>query len=150
MLLLQQPLLLKSGFQQINSPLAAAVAALHSHSSPSALFIDSKASDTSDAQQGSRVTIGIHASRQTVPGSGNANRFASSSSEVTTTTGDVNSWTKFRAPYGFEQKSSLGPAMYSMIGVFGFSMYVNDLIYHPPRVVAMVSLMMLLLYVRRN
>jgi hypothetical protein len=61
-----------------------------------------------------------------------------------------NSWTKFRAPYGLEQKSSLGAAMYLSIAVFGFSMYLNDLIYHPPRVVTMLGVMMLLMYVRRS
>ena len=74
----------------------------------------------------------------------------SSSSDITTTTVGENSWSKFRAPYGFEQKSTLGPAMYISIAVFGFSMYMTDLIYHPPRVVTMLGLMMLLLYVRRK
>ena len=72
-----------------------------------------------------------------------------SSTDVTTTSGE-NSWSKFRAPYGFEQKSTLGPAMYISIAIFGFSIYMNDLIYHPPRVVTMLGLMMLLLYVRRK
>ena len=87
-------------------------------------------------------------SRRSTVGKSFASGF-SSSSDLTTTVGE-NSWSKFRAPYGFEQKSTLGPAMYISIAVFGFSMYVNDLIYHPPRVVTMLGLMMLLLYVRRK
>ncbi len=74
----------------------------------------------------------------------------SSSTEVATTPEGENSWSKWRAPYGLEQKSSLGTAMYLSIAVFGFSMYLNDVIYHPPRVVTMLGLMMLLLYVRRK
>ncbi len=72
-----------------------------------------------------------------------------SSSEVSTTEGQ-NSWSKFRAPYGVENKSSLGPSMYLAIAVFGFSLYLNDIIYHPPRVVTVLGLMMLIMYVRRR
>lgn len=72
-----------------------------------------------------------------------------SSSEVSTTEGQ-NSWSKFRAPYGVENKSSLGPSMYLAIAVFGFSLYLNDMIYHPPRVVTVLGLMMLIMYVRRR
>ena len=73
-----------------------------------------------------------------------------SSSEVANIPEGQNSWSKFRAPYGQELKSSLGPAMYISIAIFGFSLYLNDLIYHPPRVVTMFALMGLLLYVRRK
>ncbi len=73
-----------------------------------------------------------------------------SSTEVTPLPAGENSWSKFRAPYGIEQKSSLGTAMYLSIAVFGFSMYLNDVIYHPPRVVTMLGLVTLLLYVRRR
>jgi hypothetical protein len=76
-----------------------------------------------------------------------AHSFASSS-EVVGTSENPNSWSKFRV-FGYESKSSLGASMYAMIGTFGFSMYLNDLIYHPPRVVVMVGLMMILMYVRR-
>lgn len=75
--------------------------------------------------------------------------FASGSEVSTTSAQGQNSWSKFRAPFGTERKSSLSPAMYTMIGVFGFSAYLNDMIYHPPRVVAMLALMMLLMYVRK-
>lgn len=85
---------------------------------------------------------------QTAQLTAGARSFASGT-EVSTSAGE-NSWSKFRAPYGREQKSSLSAAMYVMIGVFGFGMYLNDMIYHPPRVVAIVGLMMLLMYVRRS
>ena len=73
-----------------------------------------------------------------------------SSTEVANVPEGQNSWSKFRAPYGAELKSSLGPAMYVSIAIFGFSLYLNDMIYHPPRVVTMFALMGLLLYVRRK
>jgi hypothetical protein len=76
-------------------------------------------------------------------------KYSTASDEVATPAGE-NSWSKFRAPYGFEQKSSLGPAMYLSIAVFGFSSLLNDMIYYPPRVVTMLGLLMLLMYVRRH
>jgi hypothetical protein len=87
--------------------------------------------------------------QSTPPTHGFAAGFASST-EVAKHAPGENSWTKWRTPYGFEQKSTLGPAMYATLGVFGFSMYLNDMIYHPPRIVALFGLMALLMYVRRG
>lgn len=136
---LLQPLALR-GLQQLAGPLSAAAASLHTQSTPS-ILLDKREEQQQQQSVSSSITTGFaarHASSGPPP----------TGSEVSTFEGE-NSWSKLRATSGFELKSSLGPAMYLMIGVFGFSMYVTDLIYQPPRVAAMLGLMMLLMYVRK-
>mmetsp|Transcript_13650 Transcript_13650/g.29282 ORF Transcript_13650/g.29282 Transcript_13650/m.29282 type:complete len:149 (-) Transcript_13650:333-779(-) len=62
----------------------------------------------------------------------------------------ANSWSKFRAPYGFDKKTNIGAAMYISIMVFGFGALTVDIQAYSPRVLGIMGLVFFLLYTRRG
>ena len=61
-----------------------------------------------------------------------------------------NSWTKYReASGGIVKPNTLGGAYYVLILVFGFGALTKDLYAYPPRVLAVMGLVVFILFARR-